>query len=157
MTEPTSSQPANGDILARVRRDFDRSGLMLHLGARLGEVRPGEVHIHLPYCAEVTQHNGYFHAGATSALADTAGGFAALTVFKPGYSVLSVEFKVNLLAPAQGESLEAVGRVVRSGRTLTVAQVEVYALTPGKKTQVALMQQTLIAIPEKSADKSSGT
>lgn len=150
MTEtPAIYQPDNSDITERVRRDFDRAGLTRHLGARLGEVLPGEVHIHLPYSANVTQHHGYFHAGATSTIADTAGGFAALTMFKPGYSVLSVEFKINLLAPAQGESLEAIGRVIRSGRTLTITQVDVYALQAGQKTHIALCQQTLIAIPEK--------
>lgn len=148
MTQPS---PTHADMIERVQRDFDRAGLTRHLGARLGEVRSGEVHIHLPYSPNVTQHHGYFHAGATSTIADTAGGFAALTVFKPGHSVLSVEFKINLLAPAQGESLEAVGRVIRSGRTLTVTQVDVYAHQAGQKTHIALCQQTLIALPDKSA------
>jgi uncharacterized protein (TIGR00369 family) len=134
---------------ARVRPDFERSGLLRHLGARLGLVLRGEVHVHLAYSADITQQNGFFHAGATSTIADTAGGFAGLTVFRPGHSVLTVEFKINLLAPAQGESLEAIGRVIRSGRTLTIAQVDVYAIQSGKKVHVALAQQTLIAIPEK--------
>lgn len=135
------------EIEARLRANFEKSGLMKHLGARLGKILPGEVHLHLPYCAELTQAHGYFHAGATTALADTAGGLAALSMFNPGDSVLSVEFKINLIAPAQGESLEAVGRVVRAGRTLTTTQIEVYGVEPGKKTQVALMQQTVIRLP----------
>lgn len=150
MTEPSATyHSAHPDIVERVQRDFERAGLMRHLGAYLGDILPGEVHVHLPYSANVTQHFGYFHAGATSTIADTAGGFAALTALKPGYSVLSVEFKINLLAPAQGESIVAIGRVIRSGRTLTITQVDVYALQAGQKTHVALCQQTLIAIPEK--------
>ncbi len=140
--------PDTAALLARIRDSFDRSGLMRHLGARLGDVAPGRVQIHLPYGPDLTQHLGYFHAGATASIADAAGGFAAMTRAPQGHTVLSVEFKINLLAPAQGESLEAVGRVIRSGRTLTVVQVDVYALNTGEKTPVALMQQTLITLPE---------
>ena len=148
MTESTvhKTNPHDADMEARVRANFDSSGLMKHLGVHLGEILPGEVHLHLPYRSALAQSQGYFHAGATSALADTAGGLAALSLFKTGESVLTVEFKINLIAPAQGESLEAIGRIVRSGRTLTTAQVEVYGIEPGKKTQVALMQQTLIRL-----------
>jgi len=142
--------PANRDELrARIQSSFERSGLLRHMGAHLGEVAPGRVHIHLPYGAELTQHLGFFHAGATTAIADAAGGFAALTVMPPGHTVLSVEFKINFMAPAQGESLEAVGRVIRSGRTLSVTQVDVYAVELGEKKPIALMQQTLMGIPEK--------
>ncbi|KAB0602460.1 PaaI family thioesterase [Castellaniella defragrans] len=140
--------PDSAALHARIRDSFDRSGLMRQLGARLGDVAPGRVHIHLPYGPDLTQHLGYFHAGATAAIADAAGGFAAMTRAPLGHTVLSVEFKINLLAPAQGESLEAVGRVVRAGRTLTIAQIDVYALSAGEKTPVALMQQTLINLPE---------
>src|SRR5690606_19291497 len=97
----------------------------------------------------MTQHHGYFPAGGTTTTADPAGGFAALTTLPPGHTVLTVEFKINLMAPAQGESLEAVGRVIRAGRTLTVAQVDVYAVQLGEKTPIALMQQTLMSMPEK--------
>lgn len=135
------------EIEARLRENFANSGLTKHLGMRLGEILPGEVHLHLPFRAELTQGHGYFHAGATTALADTAGGLAALSLFNTGESVLSVEFKINLIAPAQGESLEAIGRVVRAGRTLTTVQIEVYGIEQGKATQVALMQQTVIRLP----------
>ena len=150
MTPPSTAPqtPDLTDLRARIQDSFDRAGLMHHLGARLGEVVPGRVHILLPYDARLTQHTGYFHAGATSTLADTAGGFAALTQAAPGQTVLSVEFKINLLAPARGEALEAVGQVIRSGRTLAITQVDVYALDAGKKTPIALMQQTLIHLPE---------
>lgn len=148
-TPSSDTAPDREAVRARVQDCFDRSGLLCHLGAHLGEVAPGRVHIHLPYGAQLTQHLGFFHAGATSAIADAAGGFAALTRTPIGYTVLTVEFKVNLMAPAQGESLEAVARVIRSGRTLTVVQVDVYAVQLGEKTPVALMQQTLMSIPEK--------
>ena len=138
---------------ARVRASFDRQGLMAHLGARLGHIAPGEVHILLPARPEVTQQHGYFHAGATSAIADSAGGYAALTLFPEDTSVLTVEFKINLLAPAVGDHLEAVGVVLKPGRTLTVCRLDVFAVQDSARTLVAAGQQTLIQIaarPERS-------
>lgn len=136
-------------IDARIHDSFNRQGLMHHLGACLDEVAPGFVRIRLPYGAHVTQQHGYFHAGATSAIADSAGGYAGLTVFPENSSVLTVEFKVNLVAPAQGDWLEAEGRVVRSGRTLTICQLEVHGVRDGVRTLVALGQQTLICLAGK--------
>ncbi|MBB5888943.1 PaaI family thioesterase [Kutzneria kofuensis] len=130
----------------RVRASFDRQGLMAHLGARLGHVGPGVVHILLPARPEVTQQHGYFHAGATSAIADSAGGYAAYTLFPEGTSVLTVEFKINLLAPAVGEHLEAVGTVLKPGRTLTVCRLDVFAVQGEQRTLVAAGQQTLIQV-----------
>jgi uncharacterized protein (TIGR00369 family) len=148
-----TSSSGTPDLVAlreRIQADFERSGLMLHLGAQLGEVAPGRVHIHLPYAPSLTQHLGYFHAGATTSIADAAGGFAAMTVAPAGHTVLSVEFKINLLAPAVGESLEAIGRVARAGRTLTIAQVDIYALKAGDKTPIAMMQQTIMNLPARA-------
>ncbi|GAA3433553.1 PaaI family thioesterase [Kutzneria kofuensis] len=119
---------------------------MAHLGARLGHVGPGVVHILLPARPEVTQQHGYFHAGATSAIADSAGGYAAYTLFPEGTSVLTVEFKINLLAPAVGEHLEAVGTVLKPGRTLTVCRLDVFAVQGEQRTLVAAGQQTLIQV-----------
>lgn len=149
MPSSTSDHQDTAALRNRVQTLFDRSGLMLHLGAHLGDVAPGRVHVHLPFSPALTQHLGLFHAGATAAIADAAGGFAAFTQAPEGCTVLSVEFKINLLAPAQGESLEAVGQVVRKGRTLTIVQVDVFALEAGQKTPVALMQQTIINLPER--------
>ncbi|MGS1118395.1 PaaI family thioesterase [Castellaniella sp. UC4442_H9] len=144
----TTAEPTPTDALhARIQRDFDRSGLMKQLGAQLAQVLPGEVTIVLPYSPGVTQHLGYFHAGATTAIADTAGGFSAMTLTPDDQTVLSVEFKINFMAPAQGESLEAVGRVLRRGRTITVVQIDVYALNAGERKSVALMQQTIMNLP----------
>lgn len=135
---------------ARVRASFASQGLMHHLGAELAEVGHGRVCIRMPFRPELTQQLGYFHAGGTSAIADTAGGYAGYTVFPIDTEVLTVEFKINLLAPGQGDYLEAIGTVVRSGRTLTICQVEVFGVTGEKRTQVALCQQTLISIGQRA-------
>ncbi|WP_407566411.1 PaaI family thioesterase [Streptomyces sp. 184] len=121
---------------------------MSHLGARISRVEPGRVHIVLPGRPEVTQQHGYFHAGATSAIADSAGGYAAYTLFPEDADVLTVEYKINLLAPAVGDRLEAVGTVLKSGRTLTVCGLEVYGhRDDGARKLVANGQQTLIRVP----------
>jgi uncharacterized protein (TIGR00369 family) len=120
---------ASPAIQDRIRSSFDRQGLMAHLGARLSHIAPGRVHIVLPSRPEVTQQHGYFHAGATSSIADSAGGYAAFTLFPENTSVLTVEYKINLLSPAEGNYLEAVGEVLKSGRTLTVCRLEVYGVT----------------------------
>lgn len=130
----------------RVRESFERQGLMRHLGAELAEVSPGLVKIRMPYSQSVTQQHGYFHAGATSAIADSAGGYAGFTLFPEGSSVLTIEFKINLVAPAQGDHLEATGKVVKSGRTLTICQLEVHGVRGNERTLVALGQQTLICM-----------
>ena|SRR5213596_3472892 len=139
-------EQASADVRDRIQASFDRQGLMAHLGARIAHIGPGEVHIVLASRPEVTQQHGYFHAGATSSIADSAGGYAAFTLFPEGTSVLTVEFKINLLAPAEGEQLEAVGKVVKPGRTLTVCGLEVFGVTNERRTLVAVGQQTLIQI-----------
>ncbi|HEY3514289.1 PaaI family thioesterase [Kribbella sp. NPDC051137] len=134
------------EVRERVQASFDRQGLMEHLGARISYIGAGEVHIQLPSRPEVTQQHGYFHAGATSSIADSAGGYAAFTLFPEGTSVLTVEFKINLLAPAEGDHLEAIGTVIKPGRTLTICRLEVFGITPTTRTLVAAGQQTLIQI-----------
>ena len=147
MQTATSPQTCtDNDELERVRASFSRQGLMRHLGAELVDVGPGTVTIRLPYSDNVTQQHGYFHGGVTGAIADSAGGYAGYSLFPEDSAVLTIEFKINMLAPAQGEYLEAVGKVVRSGRTLTVCQMEVYGVQGGERTLVALGQQTLMAI-----------
>ena len=108
----------------------------------------GRVNVVLPNRPEITQQHGYIHAGATSAIADTAGGYAALTMFPLDTEVLTVEYKINLLAPAAGKYLQAVGTVTKAGRTLTVCQLEVFASDETAQTLVAIGQQTLICLPE---------
>ncbi|MFI9407090.1 PaaI family thioesterase [Nocardia sp. NPDC052316] len=138
---------ATPEVRSRIRASFDRQGLMRHLGAQLGHIGPGRVHILLPHRPEVTQQHGYIHAGATSAIADSAGGYAAFTLFPDDTTVLTVEYKINLLAPASGDHLEAVGTVLKPGRTLTVCQLEVFAVRGDERSLIATGQQTLICLP----------
>lgn len=140
------TEPAAPEVQARIQDSFARQGLMRHLGARLDHIGPGRVHIVLPSRPEVTQQHGFVHAGATSAIADSAGGYAALTLFPEGVEVLTVEYKINLLAPAAGDHLEAVGTVRKSGRTLSVCQLDVYAVQAGERSLVATGQQTLLRL-----------
>ncbi|HPV25266.1 MAG TPA: PaaI family thioesterase [Casimicrobium sp.] len=124
-------------------------GAMRLLGARLTEVDEGVAEFEVDFRPELSQQNGFFHAGIVSTLIDTAGGCAGATLMPPGSGVLTVEYKVNLLAPADGEKLRARGEVVKSGRTLTITQGKVFVTKDGKETLCALMQQTLIAMPKK--------
>ncbi|MGW2826536.1 PaaI family thioesterase [Streptomyces sp. NPDC001443] len=120
---------------------------MAHLGARMTHIGPGRVHVVLPVRPEVSRQHGYVHAGATSAIADSAGGYAALTLFDEDSDVLTVEYKINLLAPAAGDHLEAIGTVLKSGRTLTVCRLEVHGVgADGERKIVADGQQTLIRL-----------
>ncbi|MFD5426445.1 PaaI family thioesterase [Streptomyces sp. NPDC127084] len=147
MEDQTQYEQASPAVRERVQGSFDGQGLMAHLGARLTHVGPGRVHIVLPVRPEVTQQHGYVHAGATGAIADSAGGYAALTLFDEGSDVLGVEYKINLLAPAVGDHLEAIGTVLKSGRTLTVCRLEVYGIQgDGERKLVASGQQTLIRV-----------
>ena len=120
-------RPRDPDFEHRVRASFARQAAMATLGARLERVAPGEVELLLPFRADLTQQHGFLHAGVIAAVVDSAGGYAALTLMEPGAAVLSVEFKVQLLAPARGAMFRAVGRVVRAGRTLTVVAGELWA------------------------------
>jgi len=136
------------EVQDRIQASFARQGLMTHLGAKLSHIGPGRVHIVLPYRPELTQQHGYIHAGATSAIADSAGGYAAQTGFPPETAVLTVEYKMNLLAPAAGDYLEAEGVVLKAGRTLTVCRLEVYASSRDQRILIAAGQQTLICVSE---------
>ncbi|MFG1477655.1 PaaI family thioesterase [Xanthobacter sp. V4C-4] len=138
--------PTSPEIERRVQDSFARQGLMALLGARLTEVRHGLVTIRMPFRPELSQQHGYFHAGGTAAIADSAGGYAGFTLFPNGSSVLTVEFKINLINPAEGDALEAIGRVAKRGRTLTICQFEVFALANDRRTPVALGQQTLMCM-----------
>lgn len=119
---------------------------MTTLGARLVEIQPGRVQIEIPYSPGVTQQHGYFHAATVTAAADTAGGYAALTLMDADDEVLAVEFKVNLLRPAVGERLVATATVLKSGRTLTVCRSDVHAWSGSDAVLVAVMTQTNIRI-----------
>lgn len=133
-------------VVRRVQDSFDRQGLMRHLGARVAQVRAGLVTLHLPFRPELTQQHGYFHAGGTSAVADSAGGYAGYTMFPEDSSVLTVEFKLNLINPARGDYLEATGRVIKPGRTLTICALDVWGIEDGRRSHCATGMQTLIRV-----------
>jgi uncharacterized protein (TIGR00369 family) len=138
--------PVDAGYEPRVRGSFARQGAMKLIGAELLEVAPGYCAIAIKPRPEVSQQHGYVHAGVISMIVDTAGGYAGFTLFPAESSVLTVEFKVNLLGPAQGERLLAEGFVVKPGRTLVVTRGEVHSERGGTRTLVALMQQTLIVL-----------
>jgi len=139
--------PKDAAFEARVRESFDRQTLMATLGARIDFVGPGEVHLALPFAPQLCQQNGFMHAGAIASVADSANGYAAYTLAPPKTDVLAVEFKINLLSPARGESILACGRVLRPGRTLTVCMAEVFADPGTKRTLIATMLSTIIVRP----------
>jgi uncharacterized protein (TIGR00369 family) len=134
------------DYERRVRESFSRQGLMKHLGARLTELEAGRIEIRAAYRNELTQQHGYFHAGVSGSLADCACGYAAFTLMPPDASVLTVEYKMNLLAPAEGEELIARARVVRSGMTLKVCMADVYARKTDAETHCATMLATIMCL-----------
>lgn len=142
----SSIEPRDPDFEARVRASFGRQRLMATIGARLLRVSPGEVEIEAPFGDGLTQQHGFLHAGVVTALVDSACGYSALSLAPPHSEVLTVEYKVNFLAPAQGERFVARGRVVRSGQKMTVCSGEVVALTGSQEKQVAVMLATMIAV-----------
>ena len=139
-------KPADPDFERRTRASFARQGAMAFIGARLDKVEPGHVEISLPFRPELAQQHGFFHAGMLSAIADTAGGYAGFTLFAPDAAVLTVEFKLNLIAAADGELAIAVGEVIRGGRTLTVCRLDAYVEKAGRRVHCATGVQTLMAL-----------
>jgi uncharacterized protein (TIGR00369 family) len=131
--------PPDPDFESRIRSSFARQGLMETIGANLVKVAPGEAEIELPYSKAITQQHGFVHAGIVSTIADNACGYAAYTLMPADSEVLGVESKINYLAPAKGERLVGVGRVIKAGRTLAVCSGEVWAFNNGEKTLVAVM------------------
>ena len=148
-------QPQDPNFEARVRGSFARQTLMQTIGARLIRVAPGEVEIELPFRDDLGQQHGFLHAGIVTAIADTACGYAALSLMPADASVLTVEFKVNLLSPAKGRRMIARGRVTKPGRTLSVCAGDVVGVTDGQEKAIATMLATMMAIHER-ADIRSG-
>ena len=145
----TSSIPEHDALRQRVQASLDRQGMMQALGVHLLAVAPGTVTLALPYSDRVTQQQGGFHGGAMGALADIAGGYAALTVAPEGMEVTTVEYKINFLAAFQGGELQATGRVVKGGKRITVTTAEVvHVAADGKRSDCAVMQQTLVPVPK---------
>jgi uncharacterized protein (TIGR00369 family) len=138
--------PADPGFERRTRESFSKQGAMAHLGATLERVEPGRVEIRMPFRPELSQQHGFFHAGMISTIADSAGGYAGFTLFPADAGVLTVEFKINLLAAADGELAIATGEVIRSGRTLTVCRLEAYVEKAGRRTHCATGMQTLMSL-----------
>lgn len=148
-------QAVDPNYEARVRDSFARQGAMRLIGASMGRVGPGYCEIVLPYREDLTQQHGLFHGGMVSAIADTAGGYATYTLFPAEDSLLTVEYKINLLAPGAGDKLIAYGRVKKAGRTLTVCELEVVAVKGEATTLCACGFATLIRLADR-ADRPRG-
>ncbi len=142
--------PGDPEFESRIRSSFERQGLMKTIGARLIHITQGDVRIELPYSKAITQQHGFVHAGIVSTIADNACGYAAYTLMPADSDILGVENKINFLAPARGERFVGIGRVVKTGRTLTVCSGEVWADNNGEKTLVAVMQSTLMNVKKQA-------
>jgi len=140
-------EPVDPDYAAKVRASFARQAFMRLIGAELVSIDPGRCRIGVPFRPDLTQQHGYVHAGIVTTLADNAAGYAAYSLMPADCSVLTVELKINLLAPARGDALEGRAEVVRAGRTLTVAEVKVHARHTASETVCAAALVTLMAMP----------
>ncbi len=142
----TGFEPRNPDFAAAVRDSFARQGLMRTLGAELAEVAPGRAVITAANHDGLRQQHGLFHGGVIGAIADSAGGYAAFSLMPPDSTVLTVEYKMNIVAPGRGQRLIARGEVIRPGRTLTTSRADVFAVDGGTETLCATMLQTLMCL-----------
>jgi uncharacterized protein (TIGR00369 family) len=134
------------DFEPRIRRSFSRQGFNERVGAILGRVSAGYVEIEVPFSAWVTQQHGLFHGGVMGVIGDSACGYAAMTLTPPNSEVLTIEYKINFLSPAQGERLVARGRVTKPGRTVTVCHGDVVAVSAGREKLVATMLVTMMTV-----------
>ena len=123
----TGFEPGSTNYARRVRDSFAKQGAMTTIGAELAGVEPGRVAIRVAYTEGLSQQHGFFHGGVVSMIADSAGGYSAFSLFGPEDGILTVEYKINLTAPAAGDAIIARGCVVRPGRTLTIATADVFA------------------------------
>jgi uncharacterized protein (TIGR00369 family) len=139
-------KPLDPDFAMRVRSSFARQQAMRTIGARLVSVAPGEVVVEFSHDLSLTQQNGYIHAGILTTAVDSACGYAAFTLMPSHSEVLTIEYKVNFMAPASGDTFRCTGKVIKSGRTITVCTGEVVALDGGQEKVVACMQATMICL-----------
>lgn len=143
-------QASDSDYQQKVAQSFARQQFMQYIGARISRIEPGFCEIQLPHKPELTQQHGYFHAGIISTMADNAAGYAAYTLMPAGSSVLSVEFKLNLLAPGDGDRLIGRGRVVKPGRTLTICRADVFNVKGEAESLCATALLTMMALRGRS-------
>ncbi len=139
-------EPRNPDFAARTRQSFERQAAMRTLGATLERVQAGRVEIAMPWAEHLTQQHGFLHAGMVSTALDSACGYAGFTLMPLEAAVLTIEFKINLLAPAQGERFRMVGTVIKPGRTVTVCEGQAWAMEGGREKLIATMGCTLMAV-----------
>jgi uncharacterized protein (TIGR00369 family) len=138
------------DFERRVRESFNRQAFMTLVGAHISELKPGFCEIQVPYKRELSQQHGFFHGGIVGTVADNAGGYAAFTLMPSDASILTVEYKINLVAPGDGERLVAQARVIKAGRTLTLCGSDVFVVKSGVQTLCASALVTLMALHGKS-------
>lgn len=144
--------PTDPDYERRVRDSFARQPFMAHLGAHMVALTPGACVVETNHAPELTQQHGYFHGGVMASLADSAAGYAAYSLMPADSSVLTVEYKINLMRPGIGERLSARARVIRPGRTLSVVQADVYAISGGKEALCVTSLQTLMCLHGQADD-----
>jgi uncharacterized protein (TIGR00369 family) len=141
-----SFEPLDPNFEKKVRESFSRQHFMNFIGAKLVEVRPGYCEIHLPYKKDLSQQHGFFHAGVIGTIADNSGGYAAYSLMAADSSILTVEYKLNLIAPGDGDLLIGRGQVIKPGRTLTICRAEVFAVKHGIERLCATSLITLMAM-----------
>lgn len=139
-------EPRDAGYAQRVRDSFALQGAMGTIGATLGAIEPGRVEVHLEWARALTQQHGFLHAGMVATALDSACGYAGFTLMPAGSGVLTIEFKINLLAPARGQRFRMVGQVVKPGRTITVTEGRAYALDDGHEKLIATLGATLMTI-----------
>lgn len=145
--------PENPEFEAVVRASFARQGLMTTIGAELALVAPGRVIIRCAFSDRISQQHGFFHGAVIGAIADCAGGYAALSLMPKESEVVTVEYKINFLTPAKGDWIEARGEVSKAGKSLFVTRIDVQVLTADSATNCAAVQQTLHRIKVKDAEQ----
>jgi uncharacterized protein (TIGR00369 family) len=139
-------QPKDENFIEKVRENFAGQSVMQFIGAKLVRIEAGEVEIELPFKKELTQQNGFLHAGIITTIADSACGYAAFSLMPKDADVLSIEFKVNLLSPAIGEKFLARSKVLRAGKNIFVVQGDVFAVKNGNEKHVSTMLGTMMCV-----------
>ena len=142
--------PRNPDYVQSVRDSFATQSFLRLIGAKLGSIQPGAVEVIVPWRKDLGQQHGYFHAGVIATAADNAGGYSAYSMLPAGWSMLSTEFKINLISPGIGERIMARGQLLKAGRTLFPARVDIFCDQNGSEKLIAAFQMTLIGLPERA-------